>query len=208
MPHGFHFPDIAELWLPAQLDVKNIKRTDHGFEGIARLRPGIAVEQAQSDLRGIMRQIVEENPTEIYNQTVNVFPYRVRDTRQVCPVLLTLLGAVAFVLLIACANITNLLLVKASARKREIAIRTAMGASRSRLIRQFVVESLLLAMLGAAAGVLLAVVAVPALLSLVPETLPRWIDFSIDGPVLAFLTLVTTPREFSSVWSQPFRHRG
>ncbi len=192
MPRNFHFPGIAELWLPAQMDVTTNKRTDHGLEGVARLRPGISVEQAQTDLRAIMQQIVRENPTETYQQTVNVSPYRLRDTRQVRPVLLTLLGAVAFVLLIACANITNLLLVKAAARKRDIALRAALGASRPRLVRQFIVESSLLGVLGAALGILLAAAAVPALLSLVPTTLPKWIHFGLDGRMLLFVTALTT----------------
>ena len=136
-----------------------------------------------------MQQIIREHPTETYGQTVNVLPYRARDTRQVKPVLFTLLGAVGFVLLIACANITRLLLVKASARTREIAVRGALGASRTRLVRQFVVESVLLATAGAAAAVLLAWAAIPALLSLVPQQLPGWIQFVPDARLLVFVVV-------------------
>jgi putative ABC transport system permease protein len=187
MPRGFHFPDLAQLWLPAQMDTATNKRTDHGMEGIGLLRPGFSTGQAQSDLRAIMRQIVEENPTETYHQTVNLYAYRARDTKRVQPVLYTLLGAVGFVLLIACANIANLLLVKAAARKKEIAVRAAIGASRSRLVRQFVIESLVLGGLGAVLGAVFAFASVPALLSLVPDTtLPRWIAFPLDGRTLAF----------------------
>ncbi|HEY1336140.1 MAG TPA: ABC transporter permease [Bryobacteraceae bacterium] len=191
MPRDFHFPDIAQLWMPLQLDVQHNKRTDHGLEAVARLRPGVSFEQAQDDLRAIMAQITAEHPTETYRQTVNAVPYRTRDTRQVRPLLYVLLGAVGFVLLIACANITNLLLVKAAARTREVAVRAAMGASRARLVRQFVVESLMLGIAGAACGVLLAWGAVPALLAMIPQKLPTWIAFSVDWRVLAVVTGVT-----------------
>ncbi|HEX3880225.1 MAG TPA: ABC transporter permease [Bryobacteraceae bacterium] len=191
MPSGFHFPDVAELWMPLQFDPKHNTRMDHGLEAIARLRRGASVEQAQDDLRGIMRQIIQEHPTENYGQTVNVSPYRERDTQKVKPVLYTLMGAVGFVLLIACANITNLLLVKASARTREIAVRGALGASRARLVRQFMVESVLLGLAGAAGGIVLAWAAIPALLALVPEHLPMWIQFTPDARVLAFVTAIT-----------------
>ncbi|HLJ45689.1 MAG TPA: ABC transporter permease [Bryobacteraceae bacterium] len=191
MPRGFHFPDVAELWMPLQLDPKHNSRTDHGLEGIARLRPGATVERAQDDLRGIMQQIIREHPTENYGQTVNVSPYRVRDTQQVKPLLMALLGAVAFVLLIACANITNLLLVKVSARTREIAVRGSLGASRARLIRQFVVESVLLGTAGAMGGVLLAWAAVPTLTALVPQGFPDWMQFTPDVRIAAFVIAIT-----------------
>jgi putative ABC transport system permease protein len=191
MPRGFHFPDVAELWMPQRLDRRFNTRTDHGLEGIARLRPGVTTEQAQADLRDIMQQISREHPTETYGQTVNVVPYRARDTRDVKPVLFTLLGAVGFVLLIACANITNLLLVKASARSREIAVRGALGASRARLVRQFVVESVMLGVAGAVAGAVFAFAAIPALLTLVPQRLPGWIQFAPDARLLAFVVAVT-----------------
>ncbi len=191
MPREFHFPDVAELWMPLQIDPKHNTRMDHGLEGIARLKPGATIAQAQDDLRGIMQQITRDHPTETYGQTVNVQPYRLRDTERMKPLLVVLAGAVGFVLLIACFNITNLLLVKASARSREVAVRAALGASRARLIRQFVVESAMLGIAGATAGVVLAIAAIPALLALVPDPLPAWIQFSPDGRVLAFAIAVT-----------------
>jgi putative ABC transport system permease protein len=191
MPKGFHFPDVAQLWIPLQLDMAHNTRTDHGLEGIARLRPGVTREQAQDDLRGIMLQIAREHPSETYGQTVDVSPYRARDTQDMKPLLITLLGAVGFVLLIACANITNLLLVKGSARSREIAVRGALGASRARLVRQFVVESVLLGAAGSAAGLLLARIAVPALLVLAGQRLPAWIRFAPDMRMALFVVAVT-----------------
>jgi putative ABC transport system permease protein len=192
MPRGFHFPDDAQLWMPLQLDVANNTRTDHSREGIARLRRGVTRERAEADLRAIMQQISREHPTETYGQTVNAIPFQTQTTGNVRPALLMLLVAVAFVLLIACANIASLLLVRATARQREIAVRAALGASRSRLIRQFVVESCLLGLLGAAGGLLMAWAAVPALVRLTPaNTLPVWANFSADLRTWVFLILVT-----------------
>ncbi len=191
MPAGFHFPDNAELWMPVQIDPKYNTRMDHSLEGIARLRADATVERAQDDLRGIMQQITHEHPTETYGQTVNVSPYRIRDTHRVRPLLMILLGAVGFVLLIACANITNLLLVRISARTREIAVRGSLGASRGRLIRQSVVESMLLSLAGAIGGVALAWAAIPALIALVPQQFPSWIHFTPDARVAAFAVLIT-----------------
>jgi putative ABC transport system permease protein len=191
MPSSFHFPDVAQLWRPLQLDPAHNTRMDHGLEGIARLRPGTTVAQGQDDLRRIMRQIIGEHPGENYGQTVKVSPYRERDIQGVKPLLFTLLGAVGFVLLIACANITNLLLVKASGRTREIALRGALGASQARLVRQFIVESVILGIGGAATGVMLAWAAVPALRVLIPEQIPSWIKFTPDARVLLFAIAVT-----------------
>jgi predicted permease len=195
MPRGFHFPSNAELWTPLRLDLGHNTRSDHALEGIGRLRAGISLEQAREDLRGIMAQINRDHPTETYGQTVNVLPYRARDTRQVRPLLLTLLGAVAFVLLIACTNIINLLLAKASEQTREIALRSALGASRGRLVRQSLTEALLLAAPGAVVGVLLSAVSVPAVLAMVREQIPGWSRFAPDVRVVGFvaaLIVITT----------------
>jgi putative ABC transport system permease protein len=192
MPHGFRFPDDAQLWMPLQLSVQTNKRTDHWLEGIARLRRSVTPEHAQTDLRSVMQQISREHPRETYGQTVNVVPFHAETTGDVKPVLLTLLGAVGFVLLIACANISSLMLVRASARQREIAVRGALGASRSRVVRQFMVESGLLALLGAVGGVLMSWAAVPALVRLAPAgTLPVWADFSMDLRTWIFIISVT-----------------
>jgi putative ABC transport system permease protein len=192
MPHGFHFPDDAQLWMPLQLDVATNTRTDHWLRGIARLKRHVTPEQAQTDLRVIMDQISRDHPKETYGQTVNTALFQTRTTRDVRPVLLTLMAAVGFVLLIACANIASLMLVRAAARQREIAVRGALGASRSRLVRQFVVESGLLGILGAIGGILMSWAAVPALLRLTPAgTLPVWADFSADLRTWIFIVSVT-----------------
>jgi putative ABC transport system permease protein len=192
MPRSFHFPDNAQLWLPLQLDTKTNTRMDLWLEGIARLRPRVTTEQAQTDLRVIMQQISRDHPKETYGQTVNAVLFKTRTTGDVKPVLLTLMGAVGCVLLIACANISSLLLVRAAARQREIAVRGALGASRSRVIRQFVVESGLLGILGAIGGILMSWAAVPALLRLTPAgTLPIWADFTADLRTWIFILSVT-----------------
>jgi putative ABC transport system permease protein len=180
------------MWMPLQLDVKTNTRTDHWLQGIARVRAGVTPEQAQTDLRVIMQQISREHPTETYGQTVNAVRFQAYSTGDVRPVLLTLLGAVGCVLLIACANISSLMLVRASARQREIAVRGALGASRSRVVRQFVVESGLLGILGAIGGIAMSLAAVPALLRLAPAgSLPIWANFSADPRTWIFIVAVT-----------------
>jgi len=191
MPAGFHFPDEAEVWLPLRLDAKLSRRTDHYLSGIGRLAPGVTVAQADQQLKSIMRQIARENPVTWEGQTVNVLPFRLQITSTYRPAVLTLLGAVLCVLLIACANIANLLLVRAADRAREIAVRSALGASRGRLVRQLLIESLLLGGAGAAAGLALAAAGTPLLLALIPVELPRWMHFEIDGRVLLFTAGVT-----------------
>ena len=192
MPQAFHFPDVAEMWVPLRSDPKTNKRTDYFLRGMARLAPGISIPQAESDLNAVMEQIKRENPRETFEQSVKVEPFRLRTTASLQPLLFTLLAAVGFVLLIACANITNLLLVKASARSREIAVRGAMGATRMRIIRQFLAESLILGLAGAVCGSALAAAAVPGMMRLTPpDFLPSWVAFSPDLRILGFVVTVT-----------------
>jgi putative ABC transport system permease protein len=191
MPRGFNFPDRSEMWLPLQLDAKLSTRTDHYLGGIARLKPDTNRELAEQDMRSIMRQIATENPVTDYGQTVNVISFRSQITTDYRNAVLTLLGAVGFVLLIAAANVANLLLVKASSRTKEMAIRGALGASRGRMMQQMVVESMVLGGLGAAVGLTLAVAGIPLLLALIPVDLPLWMHFEIDSRVLWFTLAVT-----------------
>ncbi len=186
MPAHFRFPERAELWMPLQLSPEESKRTDYGLEAIARLKPGVSPAQASDELAAIMVQINKENPVTDHGFTARAVPQRAYSTEDYRHFVLALLGAVGFLLLIACANITNLLLVKATARVREMAVRTALGASRIRLMRQVVTESVLLAIIGGAAGVALTYAGIPALVALVPIELPHWMSFAIDGRVLGF----------------------
>jgi putative ABC transport system permease protein len=192
MPLWFRFPKNADLWIPLSTDTKSNRRTDYWLEGVARLGPGVSMQQAETDLLAVMDQIKRENPTETMEQSMKLAPFRDRTTATLEPLLFALLAAVGFVLLIACFNITNLLLVKASARAREIAVRAAMGATRMRIIRQCAAESLILGLAGAIGGSLFAAIAVPGMMRLTPpEFLPAWVSFTPDTRILAFIAAIT-----------------
>jgi putative ABC transport system permease protein len=195
MPASFHFPERALLWMPLQLSPADAKRTDHFLEGVGRLRPGVDVAQATDELASLMSQINAENPGTDYANTARAVPLRRHAAGDYRLASLTLLGGVFFLLLIACASVANLLLVKASVRAREMAIRTALGASRGRLVRQLVAESVLLGLVGGAVGTALATALLPVVVTLVPVELPRWMAFQMDGRVLGFavgLSLATS----------------
>jgi len=191
MPARFHFPDRADLWFPLQMNPLKARRTDYFLRAIARLKPGVSVEQATSELESLLEQIHRENPAVNNNWSARAIPIRDFVAGPYRKAVITLLVAVGLLLLIACANVCNLLLVKASARVREIAIRAALGATRRRLLRQLVTESLLLGLAGGALGVLLAYLGIPALLSLIPVNLPLWMNFSPASRVLGFAVAVS-----------------
>jgi putative ABC transport system permease protein len=195
MPAEFHFPDRAEMWFPLQMNPAKAARTDYFLDAVARLKPGVSVEQATGEMASLLEQIHHENPAVNNNWSAKAVPIRDFVAGSYSRAVITLLVAVSLLLLIACANVCNLLLVKASARVREIAVRAALGATRRRLLRQLVTESLMLGLAGGALGILLAYAGVPALLSLIPVDLPRWLNFSPDYRVLGFafaISLLTT----------------
>jgi putative ABC transport system permease protein len=187
MPAGFNFPTKeTEYWIPlAPPPDLAESRTAFWLYVAGRLKPGVSVERAQSDVGAIAGRLAAQYP-DLEGYGVNVVGLHDQVVGKVRPALLVLMGAVAFVLLIACANVANLLLASAAAREREIAIRTALGAGRRRLVRQLLTESVLLFLLGGAAGVAVAYWGLRVLLALSPPDLPRLDAVGIDARVLAF----------------------
>ncbi|HEX8336405.1 MAG TPA: ABC transporter permease, partial [Pyrinomonadaceae bacterium] len=188
MPEGFRFPTIApDVLLPAQ-KWPNYKpvRSSHNSWVVGRLRAGVTREAAEGELRAIAGRLEEAYPDENRGRGVEVVGLHEQTVEDVRPALLLLLCAVGLILLIACANIANLLLARGAARQREVALRSALGASRWRLLRQFLTETLLLGLMGGVAGLLLAQWGVDALLALNPGDLPTTQKIGIDGRVLAF----------------------
>jgi putative ABC transport system permease protein len=188
MPPGFHFlnPQV-KAWMPLQFEPGTEWRKSGRFlRSVARLKQGVTLQQAQAELDGIAKQLESAYPD--YNQGwgVNLLPIHEQVVGDVRPVLLVLLAAVAFVLLIACANVANLLLSRAASRQKELALRAALGADRIRLIRQMLTESLLLALIGGAVGVLLAYWGIQLLVAFAPDNIPRLHEITIDPRVLGF----------------------
>jgi predicted permease len=191
MERDFFFPvRLAEIAIPLAPDRdpwRQNRKSTNFLRAVGRARPGMSRAQIADDLDGIQRRLQKEFP-ESYGSKRGLLavPYREELTRSFSQALWVLLGAVALLLLIACANLANLMLVRATDRRRDMAIRQALGASRSELVRQLLVESALLAVGGALLGVLLARWAVPLLVALSPEALPRARDIHVSLPVLLF----------------------
>ena len=188
MPRGFRFAPFwatkAELWAPLALGDRALSREGQSLRAFARLRPGVTIERARAAMAAITAHLEAQYPGT--NQDVRVVPLREKVVGDVRPAIEVLAGAVGLVLLIACANVSHMLLARSAARQREIAIRTALGAGRWRMIRQLLAESLLLAVLGSGAGLLLAVGGMRALPALGPPDLPGLRDLRLDGAVLWF----------------------
>jgi putative ABC transport system permease protein len=193
LPPGFR-PIVnatADIWRPLRLNTVTPSRGAVVLRVVARLPMDLPLSRAQAAATTLARQLEAAYPQ--YNQKtgINLIPLHQRVVGDIRPGLLVLFGAVAFVLLIACSNIANLLLARGSAREREIAVRIAIGAARARLIRQLLTESLLLSVAGGAAGVLLSTWAIEGLVAMAPANTPRLSEIRLDATVLVFTTLVT-----------------
>ena len=192
IPGNVKYPDATEIWGPKIFRPDElIDHTSQYMRVVGRMKAGVTVEQAQEDLKRVARELESEHPSTNRNSSVNVIPITDQVLGRVRPALLILLGAVGFLLLIACANVASLLLAAGAERGRELSVRAALGAGRRRLVHQLGTESLLLAALGGALGLVLARVGVKLLIALSPPELPRMESVSIDGRVLGFSLLVT-----------------
>ena len=195
MPESFHFAPFwatnVDVWVPLLLDKRLNDRGGRSLRIFARLRDGVPLQQAQADIDVICRRLAQQYPKTNAGMTAEVVPLQEKVVANIRPTLLVLLGTVGFVLLIACSNVANLMLVRANGKKKETAVRLALGSSRWRVIRQSLVESLLLSVAGAAVATVIASWGIAGLLASLPaESLPRLDEVGIDKIVLAFTALI------------------
>ena len=188
-------PGFAQMWVPkAFTPAEAAIRSNHNYLAVARLKPGVTLEQAQAEMNTISQHLEQAYPADDKGWGAVIHPLREETVGNVRPALLMMLGAVAFVLLIACANVANLLLARTFSRRKEIAIRTAMGARRARIVQQLLGESVLISLLGGALGLVAAHFGIQLLLKLFAAQLPQLGEIALNGPVLAFtfaLSLLT-----------------
>src|ERR671912_2090192 len=194
MPEGFKFPFNTDVWLPLGTvqDLEQQRRNARNWQVFGHLAPGVTREQAQSELINISRKLESENPDTNKDIQARVQTYHeAQNPVQIRTVFQSLMGAVAFVLLIACANVANLLLSRSTNRAREISVRISIGASRWRIIRQLLIESMILAVISGLAGLGIAALGIEWFdRATVDAGRPYWIQFNMDGTVIAFFALV------------------
>ena len=186
MPAGLAFPHDAEIWLPRELFPAETSRSGHNWSVVARMRPTVTTEQAKTELSAIGKQLKQEHGQEMDAVDFTVIPqqeYMVGDVRGA---LVVIFVAVGFLLVVACANVANLLLAQVTTRQREFAVRSSLGATRLRLARQFITENLLLVLIAGALGVLLSFWGVNLLTGLNQQSLPRIDEIGVDGRAVAF----------------------
>jgi len=202
MPASFQFPvgfgylgkvinDPIELYVPLQPAPEESRRGSYSFFAIGRLKSGISLDQARAEMTAIERRLEQQYPEGNSGIGVSLIATQEQTVKEIRPALLVLLGAVVFMLLIACANIANLLLARAAARQKEIAIRTALGSNRSRIVRLLLTESLMLSLAGGCLGLLLAYWGTDLLVALAPDNVPRLNEVGVDARVFGFTLAIS-----------------
>src|ERR1700723_2461155 len=192
MPPSFRFPGFAQMWTPmAWTDQERAVRGEHHYGVIARLKGGVELQQAQAEMNKISGRVEQFYPEDDKGWGAVVIPLHDDLVADVRPALLVLLGAVAFILLIACVNVANLALAKTFSRQKEIAIRAALGATSARVLRQILTETVLLALAGGALGLAYAHFEIRLIVAFLGDKLPRSIDIGLDSQVLAFTAFVS-----------------
>ena len=189
MPNDYR-PNL-EFWMPLAISYENADRGLHNIQVVGRLAPNVSLESAQAEMKGIAARLANQYPDFNTGWDVVLFPYQNLVTFNIRWALLTLLAAVCCVLLIACINVANLLLARAISREKEIAVRLAIGATRGRLVRQVLTESVIVSLMGGVVGVLIALWSTQLLVSLNPQGIPRSAEIGIDGHVLLFALAVS-----------------
>jgi putative ABC transport system permease protein len=186
MPKGWRFPEASDLWMPLQMDEKDNPRGNFFLAAFGKLKPGVAVEEARAELEAIARRVAADHPETNAGCTARVKLFREEAVKESKTLTLLLMGAVLFVQLIACANVANLLLARGATRTKEIGIRLALGAGRADIVRQLLLETLLLGLFGSLAGLLFAVWGVDLMMKAIPVEIPYWIQFEFDWRVFTF----------------------